>query len=61
MTVRDLIQELLMATTEKEVKDAGGDPLDTDVMIQGLFLQPYIQVKMYNGKPVITLFPEEEK
>lgn len=61
MTVRDLIQELLMATVAKEVQEAGGDPLDTDVMVQGLFLRPYVQVRMYNGKPVIILFPEEEE
>ena len=60
MTVRALIQKLLMATTESEIKEAGGDPLDTEVVINGYYLRDYTQCRLYNSKPVIALFVDED-
>lgn len=56
MTARALIQKVLLATTEKEVKEYGGDPLDTEVMIGGRPLREYVQVRTHSGKPIVVLF-----
>ena len=56
MTVRALIQKLLMATTERDIKENGGDPLDAEVVINDYYLRDYTQVRLYNGSPVIALF-----
>lgn len=58
MTARALIQKILMATTEREVKEYGGDPLDTEVMIEGAPLREYVQVRTHFGKPIIVLFED---
>ena len=60
MTARDLIQTILMATTEKEIKEYGGDPLDTEVLIEGWRpLRENAEVRTLFGKPIIVLFEDE--
>ncbi len=59
MTARDLIQEVLMATTDKAIKECVKDPLDTKIMINGAPLRDYVEVQMCSGRPVIVLFEDE--
>lgn len=59
MTARDLIQAVLMATTDKRIKKYGGDPLDIEVRVKATPIKDDVQVRTHFNKPIIVLFEDE--